>query len=372
MKELFSGPVGKICLAMLAIGTGIPIIVLARYWSSLGPVSHDPQDWSAFGSIMAGSFTFLAAVSTSATLLILIKQRSDSEKVTQDQLIALRFEQYIKHRALFMERLDALEFRFNRDFIFVERDYLYRSLFPENSAAKMSYAAGPQLTGYVDSLYKIWQLASSLARNGAFERAKELCVELLSLFHKLGISWQNDGEEGSVSYLGNYIGLNLLSLPAGLRRLDYIIESLTHFGGAQLGQPRESCEKFAMVKLRDEFYTAAWSSGEATINLKTQRDDRLHAFYDLYQYLRDTMHGSHNAFPALYNIIREILDGQHGCEYLTDADKMGGVLNKCLTILFYVQPEINEDPIGLDEGAVIEKINNLARRMSIGKPAQSE
>lgn len=348
---------------MLVMGVATPIVVLVRYWINLGPVSHEPQDWSAFGSVMAGSFTFLAAVSTTATLLILIKQKSDSDKVVADQLAALRFEQYVKHRSLFMERLDALELRFNKKFLFLERDHLYRRLFPTNSAASMSYSAGHTLIEFVEGLDDVWEAVSTLPREPSIEKAEEVCRALLSLFHKLGVEWQGSGEEGDVSLRGNYVGLNLFAIPSGLSRVDYILESLVHFGGDELGHPRAKFSPFGTIELRDKLYDVVLDSGEATVRFKAHLDNRLHDFYDLYIYLRDTMHGGQKAFLNVFGIVRDVIDGQHGCEYLTCSEKMLPVLARCLLVLSYQEIDGIEESGGPDFETANEKIRSLMSKI---------
>lgn len=363
MKEMFSGPVGWICLFLMIVGVAIPGAVLVNYWIHLGPISENPQDWSAFGSVMAGSFTFLAAIATTATLLILIKQKRDSDRVVADQLNALRFEQYVKHRALFMERLDALESRFDKKFLFVERDHLYRRLFPENSAAKMSYTADASLNALLNELDAVWENVSSLARKPSIEAADEVCRALLALFHILGVEWQDEAQEGDISLRGSYIGLNLLSIPSGLRRVEYVVESLVHFCGKNLGQPRTKFEPFAMVELRDRFYSVVWGSGEATLCFKTNFDNRLHAFYDLYEHVRDAVCDDRKIYGSVYSILRDILDGEHGCEYLTSPDKMRAVLWRCSQVLAYQEMEAKEEGGDLDYATVDAKILEVMRRM---------
>ena len=363
MKELFSGLVGLTCLLLVFVGLAIPVAVLATYWSHLGPISENPQDWSAFGSVMAGSFTFLAAIATTATLLILIKQKRDSDRVVADQLNALRFEQYVKHRALFMERLEALESRFDKKFLFVERDHLYRRLFAENSATKMSYAAGAGLNELLKELDAVWENISSLAREPSIETADEVCRALLALFFLLGVEWQGDAEEGDISLRGTYIGLNLLSVSSGLRRVDYIVESLVHFCGKNLGQPRTKVEPFAMTELRDKSYSVVIDDGEAALHFKTHPDNRLHAFYGLYEHVRDAERGGRKVFGSVYSILRDIINGEHGCEYLTSPEKMKAILGRCSLVLSYQQMEAKEEGGDLDFKTVNEKILHVMRKM---------
>ena len=130
MKGFVISKISRLSIGLLiafsVLGVLVPLGILVIYFIEMGDISGNPQDWSAFGSVMSGSFSLLAAVSTTATLLLLVWQKKDSDKVVGQQVTAMRFEQYVKHRSLFMETLDSIELKFGNAFVFSERDELYR------------------------------------------------------------------------------------------------------------------------------------------------------------------------------------------------------------------------------------------------------
>lgn len=131
----------------VAVGVAVTVGVLVAYGMNLGAISSSAADWGNFGSVLSGAFTLLGSVTTFGTLVfLLIQQRRNEEnqraqetqrqeaqdkhdKVISRQLEAQTFEQYLKHREVFFDRLESLEATFNHTVRFTNKDALYQSIF---------------------------------------------------------------------------------------------------------------------------------------------------------------------------------------------------------------------------------------------------
>lgn len=124
--------------AWALIGMGVITfggVLFTLYGSYLGPISHEHAAWSSFGSLLSGFFMVASTGATIATLLFLAHQNRQIQKtnaiqqqVTQAQLAATNFEQYVNHRRFFMERLTELQSSFGNAFNFEERESLYNKV----------------------------------------------------------------------------------------------------------------------------------------------------------------------------------------------------------------------------------------------------
>ena len=127
---------------------GVPLVLFAGiifylYAHNLGDISHGDGPWSSFGSLLSGVFTLFGSGATVGTLLFLSKQNQDMQRVTQAQLSAMNFEQYINHRRLFMDRLVELQDIFENKFVFVDGGRLYSKIFPNNGPANLEFTVAP-------------------------------------------------------------------------------------------------------------------------------------------------------------------------------------------------------------------------------------
>lgn len=123
----------------LALGIVVAIGILWAYVHFLGPVSLDPDDWGAFGSVVGGAFTLLGSFATIGTLLFLYLQQHRNDTVVAQQLIALTFEQYLSHRKLFFERLEEQSAAFRNEISFPNPERVYNAMFPNNRPNHCEY-----------------------------------------------------------------------------------------------------------------------------------------------------------------------------------------------------------------------------------------
>ena len=245
----------EIHLSWIWISMGGVLLILGGvlftfYGRSLGPVSHEHAAWSSFGSLLSGFFTLTGTVATIATLLFLNKQNQDQQKVTQAQISAMTFEQYINHRKLFMDRLLELQVTFENQLLFSNGEKLYRELFPNNRPTNLEFIVKPIQTEAVENL--LGRLGGRLARLDEMldkshwkeDEVQNLVLLLLNVHGDLHIRWDGEAFDGDVFFLGKNTGINIYSVDEFLGRAKAIYNSLlfytgnTQFEGLQKGGPR--------------------------------------------------------------------------------------------------------------------------------------
>lgn len=216
---------------------GVPLVLFAGtvfylYARNLGDISHTDGPWSSFGSLLSGVFTLVGAGATIGTLLFLSKQNQYMQKVTEAQLSAMNFEQYINHRRLFMDRLHELENTFEKKFVFVDGERLYNLIFPNNGPTNLEFKvipccddSGENLLGRIG--VHLTQLEDALDKGVWKGRdALDLADLLMRIYGELQLRWIDDPCDGDIKFFGKNSGVIftlLMNLTIALR--PYIIRS---------------------------------------------------------------------------------------------------------------------------------------------------
>lgn len=212
-------------------------VLFTFYGKSLGPISHEHAAWSSFGSLLSGFFTLTGTVATIATLLFLNKQNQDQQKVTEAQISAMTFEQYINHRKLFMDRLLELQLTFENQLIFSNGEKLYRELFPNNRPTNLEFIVKPIQTEAVENL--LGRLAGRLARleemldksHWKEDEVEDLVLLLLNVHGDLHFRWDGEAFDGDVFFFDKNTGINIYSVDEFLVRAKAIYNSLLFYTG---------------------------------------------------------------------------------------------------------------------------------------------
>ncbi|MGE6647939.1 hypothetical protein ACQKE0_01520 [Shewanella colwelliana] len=150
------------------LGITVFLSVLISYFLNFAQwpwrLSPLPQDWSAFGSLLAGAASFLAAIGTVGVLLISIRQfkvqqtQIEEQTKRQDQFEErqqqkwdkenemLSFQKYQMHHSHFEQTLDKIENEYSIKFI--HKSDLYRQTFVNNNFSQTVFtvASGSWLT----------------------------------------------------------------------------------------------------------------------------------------------------------------------------------------------------------------------------------
>ncbi|MDF0729549.1 hypothetical protein P0Y43_02260 [Pseudomonas entomophila] len=265
-----------IAISLMALGVISPLIILGVYAHSLGGISHAVDAWSAFGSLLAGIFTLLAALATTSTLLLLIYQQTLTRETTVKQLQALTFDQYNNHRQIFIQRLKDLEYRFDGRVRFKSYDELYGWIFPLNTPLNVVYASSinqPSIrTRSLSTCRQAYDALVEAVKPSAPDTSltlPTLVKQLDNLKDNLGVTYTAKAGEtcGDVTMGGRNTGINIFNPGEALERLEYIFNSFLFYSGnptvttlrASLGEPERhllvgQCLEHADLEIHKDTY----------------------------------------------------------------------------------------------------------------------
>lgn len=230
----------KYIMILVAVSAVIsPVAIFTLYSMNSGGISGSANDWSAFGALLGGSFTLLGAAATTGTLLLLIYQQQDNRLLAERQLNALTLDQYINHRRVFIERLEALEWHFGNGLKFRARDELYGRVFASNKPTNVEYVINVNCSdfkesGLQSSLLKYGRLADELESivSGESVDCLVLIDMLKDLQDSLGVSFVDKSSQyGDIIFNGVNIGLNIFDFSEGFKRVEYILNSYLFYSG---------------------------------------------------------------------------------------------------------------------------------------------
>ncbi|GLO16053.1 hypothetical protein PPUJ20028_46390 [Pseudomonas putida] len=238
--DWFSSALPWIIVAAL----GPAVIILVAYWYNLGPVSHDHGPWSSFGSLLSGVFMVASTCATLATLMFLAhqnKQIQDSnrkqQEVTDKQLAAVNFEQYVNHRRYFMERLGELQSAFGNRFVFEDADELYSKVFPRNSPINLEFTA--EVNGSLNAQNYLGKLCYQLGKLDDFSKApdwnrsggRRLIGLLIDLSVALNLRMVDEPYDGDVVFNGKRTFINIYSSNEFIELAKAIFNSFLFYTG---------------------------------------------------------------------------------------------------------------------------------------------
>ncbi|WP_419736512.1 hypothetical protein [Pseudomonas sp. COR18] len=245
----------------LAVGVAVTVGVLVAYGMNLGAISSSAADWGNFGSVLSGAFTLLGSVTTFGTLVfLLIQQRRNEEsqraqetqrqeaqdkhdKVISRQLEAQTFEQYLKHREVFFDRLESLEATFNHTVRFTNKDALYQWIFPRNCPTHCSYDV--DLSSEQGQAAGLGQLHDNLLELRDLLRARPLqdgqgfsIIDMMwRIRQQLHVAYLPDAVDGDISLRGVNLGINLYALRESLEVILLTVNSILFYSGNKEVEP---------------------------------------------------------------------------------------------------------------------------------------
>lgn len=228
--------------ALLIVGV-LPIgWVSWEYSTHLGGISKKPEDWGAFGSLLGGLFTYLAAVGTISTLILLFYQQhlneqsqKRHERLLMQQISVLAFDQYKNHRQLFFEKLDEISNQYSGKIFFPDRDRVYHSIFHMNNPAQTTFAiplneeAGTRYHDLSDCVAKYKTISNLLDnfRNG--RNALDLVLAIADLNDCLGVAQKGDPEVGEVLFYKTPTGFNIDHPDTSIELIERVINEILYF-----------------------------------------------------------------------------------------------------------------------------------------------
>lgn len=299
----------KLLAAAICFGVAVAFGVLVAYWYYLGPISREASNWGVFGSVMSGAFTLLSSVATIGTLLFLYHQQSKNEAkqadqetqnrlreqkhdlVVEKQLSALTFEQYLKHRKLFIDRLNEQSDLFNRAIRFPYPEKVYQRIFKANSPSHCDYAveirSPEEAEAYdlSDCVARFTTISTLLTFPLNEEKQLELLVSMCQLQGILGMKYCADTTDGDIFFLNNATGFNIYDLAAALKRIEHVLNSILFYSGNEMLATVSYKAEGGL--LRDAIYKTLTLSKRAKaafeIKYTTASFIELHAIYDISQ-----------------------------------------------------------------------------------------
>ncbi len=232
----------------------------ATFWlyrENLGNISHKPDDWGAFGSLLSGVFTYIAAVGTMGTLIFLVYQQGKNNELINRQLALQTFEEYEKHRKLFFEKLTGIESFYEHEISFPHRERVYSSIFHMNSPLTMQYSlsireddpnARPK--DLIDCLHKYKKISSMLEDYRSFNNCISIIIEVLDLSYDLGIAAVKKNVEGQILWFDMPTALNINDMGLALRRIETTLDMILSMSS---NQPVQSIYHKAQSNLFRDF-----------------------------------------------------------------------------------------------------------------------
>ena len=210
------------------------------YRENLGNISHKPDDWGAFGSLLSGIFTYIAAVGTMGTLIFLVYQQGKNNELINRQLALQTFEEYERHRKLFFEKLSEIESHYDNEIVFPQRERVYSSIFHMNSPSTMQYAlninednpnARPK--DLIDCLHKYDKISEMLDDYQTFNNCISVIIETLDLSYDLGISAAKKNVEGQILWFDMPTALNINNIGLALERIERTLNTILFMSSNQ-------------------------------------------------------------------------------------------------------------------------------------------
>lgn len=237
------------------------VVLFTTYGMKLGPISNDHAAWSSFGSLLSGFFMIASTGATVATLFFLAHQNKEIQKVneyqrevTQAQLAAMNFEQYINHRRLFMDRLVELQTSHENKFVFVDGESLYNQIFTKNGPTSLKFKV--DLEDKEDNENLLRRIGNRLDRLEKFldqsqwdhNETRTLVGMLIDVYGDLQIRWTGEAFDGDVMFFGKHTGINIYSLDDFLVITKSIYSSFLFYSG---NKKYEGFNKLTMRYPRD-------------------------------------------------------------------------------------------------------------------------
>lgn len=203
------------------------------YRENLGNISHKPDDWGAFGSLLSGMFTYIAAVGTMGTLIFLVYQQGKNNELINRQLALQTFDEYEKHRKLFFEKLSEIESHYDNEIVFPQRERVYSSIFHMNSPSRMQYTlsikdddpnARPK--DLSDCLHKYNKISVMLDDYESYNNCVSVIIETLDLSYDLGISAAKKNVNGQILWFDMPTALNIDNIGLALERIETTLNTI--------------------------------------------------------------------------------------------------------------------------------------------------
>lgn len=241
------------CLAAFCIAVVFISIwkILSIYHSELRPpIDSIFFKWADYGALLAGIFTFAAALFSLATLIYLVSFNLEAQKENRDfikeqsalisrQMKLSELEQYTKHRELFDERLNHIEKRFEHKFEVADPFQLYNTTFPNNKIGhtdiKYEIEEQKATPANLKNIVEGYQALATQVTGYQNLSPRELSYFPLSLYrlqNHLQLRYDQDTKiPGDIFFKESRIGFNCFKMREGVDELTFVLNRLLDFTG---------------------------------------------------------------------------------------------------------------------------------------------
>ncbi|MBS0042216.1 hypothetical protein KFE26_07840 [Shewanella sp. M16] len=241
------------------IGIAIFIVVMVWYFFQFSPLMSDrniisevPDDWGAFGSLLGGASSFLAAIGTVGVMLLGIQQFIIQQKQIEKQNNQIEKQTKLiekqENRQEALEKKQSEIWDVQRKLLIQEEsklilDYFTKSLDSVEAENKNhSFNNKFLLHKKINTALNITEFTSKLVQhinnfNSKLEKVSEteplviglhdLKSKLIIITSHLGIVFCGNKKSGDLCYLKDRIGFNIYMIESSINSLNSVIESLS-------------------------------------------------------------------------------------------------------------------------------------------------
>lgn len=228
------GKIYKVVYFFLGAGIVFAIVVLGLYFYTFqGDLSRDPKEWESFGALLGGVFTLCSALATIGALLFVNKENAENRSVIEQQTQALAFEQYVKHRELFIKVLTDAARDCSRDIEPYRMDELYKKIFPRNNptrtpeyAVELRGSKGNDPGSLSDMVSAYKELGKQLESFDA-----SCALHLLRMMDLLHIKSTESPKNGDLIFFDENTGINIYDLRSKVDEIFRLLNAVLFFTG---------------------------------------------------------------------------------------------------------------------------------------------
>lgn len=211
----------------------LPVLWLFwEYRSHFGHViSSNREDWSVFGSVLSGAFTYVAAIGAIFSLAILMQQQIENNKIANRLAVIQSFDEYEKHRATFFTLLDEISRQYEGEIYFPTRSKVYSSIFymnsPDDTQHKINIIKdGTEQYRDLTDCVKHYEKLGAMFDDAA--NGREIVLEIADLNYLLGIK-HKETKRGDILFHKVNTGVNIGSLDESLKIIESVLNVILKF-----------------------------------------------------------------------------------------------------------------------------------------------
>lgn len=248
-------PIFILFIFIICVIIPIAILVYYRFYITgfnyndfkMAPISHKADDWSAFGSLMAGIFTLSSAVATFSTLVFLFfqnkKLNNDAKQTAKKnhefmafQLEKMSMEKFKLHHDMFSDMIGKIESEQALKYSFYSKAGLYKDIFPSNNFKSCSVTTINSANEPNSSLLEVLNMLKIMddkLKDKTYEKeGGQLWNDIEALKQLLSVFPMRSPTPGDIFSIGGISPLNIPNVYLELLFLQNAISNICFFCNA--------------------------------------------------------------------------------------------------------------------------------------------